>query len=747
MKKKRAIVISGSILCFFTAPMTGQSLWNLVAPFPPPLAAYSAVTVGNKAYFWCANNVVWSTSDGGSQITVYPPYGPISDVALGCCHSQGMAFADTLIGFITDVAHGDFRTTDGGLTWSQVAGVGMNDQIVLFGNAKTGWKFGGGAVYRTTDAGQTWDSQMAPFGGLLSRGFALDSSHVWLATSFQSGTPPAGSIWYSFDSGIHWNRLAAALTSDSLTQVSYSDLRFSESGLGLAIGTVADHSGTTEGFASRSTDFGISWSTTYFPNESPTTILSVSEDCWIMLGGGSATYERRSTDSGMTWSSASNVFDVQGYNYNGSATFVPATKMLVASILGEVFSSVDSGVTFTRMNNSLSFPISDLALDSKSTDPSTQMIFAPSNDGRFLLSTDAGRTWRSDSIPFAGSYIFSQSVVADNVIYFVPGRGRLFRSSDLGRSWEAVHVPTSGSLNALTVFDKDHISVQGYEGLYYSTDAGDTWTNAAFPGTYWLNQCAMPLPAMIAGGGGFYDSTGTHGFLFRTTDGGFNWNIVDVPKEIKIVKMVTPSEGFACSDYEFYRTRDGGKSWNLILSSNDYFTHYEDFFFDDSLHGLLRVSFDFQETTDGGDTWHAKPMGLPIYTVDRFARTFDGTMLAVGAGMLWSQTSTSSPRIAIESASKSDQTEVTLNIFPNPFNPSTTIQFSVAVRSRVQLKVYNILGQQIAELANEVMDAGTYRQVWNANVASGLYFCRIEAVSVDDPGKRFGDVKKMILLK
>ena len=140
-------------------------------------------------------------------------------------------------------------------------------------------------------------------------------------------------------------------------------------------------------------------------------------------------------------------------------------------------------------------------------------------------------------------------------------------------------------------------------------------------------------------------------------------------------------------------------------------------------------------------------MGLPIYTVDRFARTFDGTMLAVGAGMLWSQTSTSSPRIAIESASKSDQTEVTLNIFPNPFNPSTTIQFSVAVRSRVQLKVYNILGQQIAELANEVMDAGTYRQVWNANVASGLYFCRIETVSVDDPGKRFGDVKKMILLK
>jgi hypothetical protein len=85
--------------------------------------------------------------------------------------------------------------------------------------------------------------------------------------------------------------------------------------------------------------------------------------------------------------------------------------------------------------------------------------------------------------------------------------------------------------------------------------------------------------------------------------------------------------------------------------------------------------------------------------------------------------------------------------YPNPFNPSTTIRFTVPVRSRVDLAVFNLLGQRIADLAHEDMGAGSYERTWNAGVASGVYFCRMEAVSVDDPGRRFVTVKKMMLLK
>jgi hypothetical protein len=85
--------------------------------------------------------------------------------------------------------------------------------------------------------------------------------------------------------------------------------------------------------------------------------------------------------------------------------------------------------------------------------------------------------------------------------------------------------------------------------------------------------------------------------------------------------------------------------------------------------------------------------------------------------------------------------------YPNPFNPSTTIRFSVPTKTRVHLTVFNLLGQQVAELANKEMGAGSFERIWNANVSSGLYFYRLEAIFVNDPSQRFAEVKKMILLK
>jgi hypothetical protein len=85
--------------------------------------------------------------------------------------------------------------------------------------------------------------------------------------------------------------------------------------------------------------------------------------------------------------------------------------------------------------------------------------------------------------------------------------------------------------------------------------------------------------------------------------------------------------------------------------------------------------------------------------------------------------------------------------FPNPFNPSTTIRYGLPAASRVTLKIYNILGQQIAEIVNQEQSEGTYEVQWNAIVASGLYFYRIEAASVSDPDHKFTQLKKMVVLK
>jgi hypothetical protein len=85
--------------------------------------------------------------------------------------------------------------------------------------------------------------------------------------------------------------------------------------------------------------------------------------------------------------------------------------------------------------------------------------------------------------------------------------------------------------------------------------------------------------------------------------------------------------------------------------------------------------------------------------------------------------------------------------YPNPFNPSTTIQYALPVHSTVRLIIYNLLGQVLKILINREQQAGYQSVVWNANVSSGFYFYRLEAVSIENPTNRFIETKKMLLLK
>ncbi len=86
--------------------------------------------------------------------------------------------------------------------------------------------------------------------------------------------------------------------------------------------------------------------------------------------------------------------------------------------------------------------------------------------------------------------------------------------------------------------------------------------------------------------------------------------------------------------------------------------------------------------------------------------------------------------------------------YPNPFNPITTIKYGLSFSSNVKLRIFNVLGQVVATLKDEEESAG-YKQIeWNSSaVASGIYFYRLEATSISDPGKSFTQVRKMILIK
>ena len=79
--------------------------------------------------------------------------------------------------------------------------------------------------------------------------------------------------------------------------------------------------------------------------------------------------------------------------------------------------------------------------------------------------------------------------------------------------------------------------------------------------------------------------------------------------------------------------------------------------------------------------------------------------------------------------------------YPNPFNPSTKISYSIPQQGNVTLKVYDLLGNEVATFVNEEREAGSYEIEFNAiNLSSGIYFYKLSAGS-------FVETKKMILLR
>jgi len=79
--------------------------------------------------------------------------------------------------------------------------------------------------------------------------------------------------------------------------------------------------------------------------------------------------------------------------------------------------------------------------------------------------------------------------------------------------------------------------------------------------------------------------------------------------------------------------------------------------------------------------------------------------------------------------------------YPNPFNPSTTIEFNLPKQGRVALKVFNILGEQVAMLKDEILDAGYHRVFFDARgLASGIYFYTLESGNLVS-------ARKMVLMK
>ncbi len=254
--------------------------------------------------------------------------------------------------------------------------------------------------------------------------------------------------------------------------------------------------------------------------------------------------------------------------------------------------------------------------------------------------------------------------------------------------------------------------------------------------------------------------------VFKTTDGGNSWNSIQsnlptmtnssISFSDRGIRMVdenrivfaTYSTIYSNRDASIYYTVDGGTSWTKSTIP-------------DSPVSLTSLSFDaigengivcgnsstdsskvFYISTDYAQNWEAfllPEISIPI-TLFAGEITSDGSIWIIGSNQsIWKSGHLTGIETNDENTPPTDF--LLSQNYPNPFNPSTIINFQIPKNGFVTMKVYDILGKEIATLVNEVHQAGNYKVTFDAtNLPAGIYFYRLQSGG-------FVKTKKMILLK
>jgi hypothetical protein len=135
------------------------------------------------------------------------------------------------------------------------------------------------------------------------------------------------------------------------------------------------------------------------------------------------------------------------------------------------------------------------------------------------------------------------------------------------------------------------------------------------------------------------------------------------------------------------------------------------------------ISYHTQSGLFGADNYYSKKHGL-VYSALEGGASYELTGARIG-GITYGVITD-----VVSSDDKAPEGFGVANPFPNPFNPSTTISYTLPVAGRVSLKIFNLLGQEVAALLSGEQAGGAHQVVWNASqMPGGIYLVRLEAAN------------------
>ncbi len=648
---------------------------------------------------------------------------------------------------------GLYRSTDGGVNWQSISKKINNLGVFVLKVSSVGDIYAGTSrsIFKSTDQGLSWNKVHNSFP---PNGYAEDitldgSNNIYVAQNF-------GGVYKSTNGGNSWTQINSGLPSSK----DIKRVGFTSNNILLA----ADQ---YRGIY-KSTNFGADWvqSNTGFDSSYFVSSFSSNSAGVIFLSTfGNGPF--KSTDNGNSWVSIKGDLTLN-YCYEIDLN---AGGDLFLAIAQQLYKSTNGGVNWTNittMFNGLSFL--GVYVDNNNN------VWAGTVNSGIIKSTDGGTNWVNYTNGLTSTLI--QSLVADasgNLFAAIPGKG-LYSSTNNGQTWNKITVVNDVEDTFIrtvqTIPSGGLIVFNVYNGVYVSTNL-TTWVPF---NTGLTNQNIQRL----AVSGNYYFTAGSDGKIFRTPRNTAGWvDITDSSASGYAYDLFISSAGelYYLFDEEVYKSTNNGDDWiNVGNGVNGYSFSITQNSFGDIFVGTDQGVY---RSTNAGANWIKDVSGLTdgalsliAFGNNVFAGGYGSVSRSTDLGQTWTPFTTGiencqisdivfgSSNILFAAADNmgvhrttSAVTSVDENAnsvpmdfnlsqnYPNPFNPSTLIQYQVSSNSQVVLKVYDILGNEVATLVNEFKPAGNYEvEFYASTLTSGVYLYKLTA-------GEFFQTKKMMLLR
>jgi photosystem II stability/assembly factor-like uncharacterized protein len=675
-----------------------------------------------------------------------------------------------VINEMTMILVGDsiYKSTDGGLNWTNKSNFsfGISLESVCFVDSEVGWTCSyDGKLFKTTDSGESWFQQNTSFSDSFSKVFFSSREYGWLLTD---------------------NRLCKSTNGGDSWQIGcngyFSDVTFVSDNVGWAAGFYPN--GTGNYSLIKTTNFGLTWEEKYtYQNNLTESICFISELTGWMIDGN---YLIKTTDGGDTWNS----YPIQASSIR-CITFIDSLKGTMCG--SSIYNTTDGGITWTKYN--ISPGTNFLSIDFYNE----EFGMLVGNRGLLLKTTDSGNTWQ-DYLKIVDADLSSVHFINENIGWAVGydrlqyNRGIILKTSNGGIEWHKQLLDSLTQIKSVHFINKDtgfalstRMPSTQY-ALLKTTDAGSTWIDKTIDGinyveklffidanTGWIVGMNGLIYKTTDGGESWIDLSlfsdtylysiqfldknngwlsGSAGSIFFTSDGGLNWEpqTSGVFANLTEIYFIDSNHGWAIGgaydNYFFIRTTDGGNIWSILpIPQNERFEALH--FIDQNTGWIIGNSSinKIYKTIDGGQNWIPQLTYYfnSVYDI-WFSDSNNGWVVGYGHNIILHTTNGGVTFIDDEENNFTQPKDFLLQQnYPNPFNPSTKISWQSPVGSWQTLKVYDILGNEVATLVNEYRSAGSYEVDFQSTagshqLANGVYFYQLR---VGD----FVETKKMILLK